>query len=139
MTIPRMNSKIGKTNILCVDDSQNMLLLCRAVLELNGYRVWTEPSGSRALEALEHHRIDAAIIDNEMPGMNGVQLAKAIKQNHPRLPVLMFSGSSPKDLGGVDCFLHKADGPRALVNALHSLGLQTARRQLSQAASANLD
>lgn len=118
-----INSKNGGVNILCVDDSQAMLSLCRAVLELNGYQVWTAPCGSRALEALERHNIDGAIIDNEMPEMNGIQLAKAIKRNHPKLPVLMFSGSWPEDMEAVDRFLYKTDGPCALVSALHSLGL----------------
>ena len=130
MSITRINAKIGKTKILCVDDSQTMLLLCSAVLERNGYQVWTAPCGCRALETLRQHHIDGAIIDNEMPGMSGVQLARVIKQSHPRLPILMFSGSSlPKSLAGIDCFLPKADGPIALVTALHSLGLQAVHRQ----------
>ena len=133
VNLSRMTARIGKTNILCVDDSQNMLSLCKAVLELNGYHVLTEPNGYRALQTLERQNIDGAIIDNEMPGMNGIQLAKAIKRSHPKLPVLMFSGSSPADLRGIDCFVHKTDGPRVLVNALHSLGLQAARMRTAAA------
>jgi len=132
MAISSLNSR-SRTSILCVDDCQHTLMLCRAVLELNGYHVWTAPGAGQALKTLEHHRVDGAIIDNEMPGMNGIQLAKTIKRRHPRLPVLMFSGSSsPEDLDSVDRFLPKGDGPWVLIDALHSLGLRTATRPSSQ-------
>lgn len=133
MATSPLNSKRSRTSILCVDDSQNTLLLCRAVLELNGYLVWTALSGYQALKTIQHHRIDGAIIDKEMPEMDGIGLAKEIKRSHPQLPVLMFSGSSsPEDLSAIDCFLPKGDGPWALVNALRSLGLQAGGRQPSQ-------
>ena len=39
--------------------------------------------------------IDAVILDYEMPGMNGLELATWLKQRHPTLPVIMISGSYP--------------------------------------------
>ena len=40
--------------------------------------------------------IDAVILDYEMPGMNGLELATWLKQRHPTLPIIMISGSHPE-------------------------------------------
>jgi DNA-binding response OmpR family regulator len=40
--------------------------------------------------------IDAVILDYEMPGMNGLELATWLKARHPTLPVIMISGSHPE-------------------------------------------
>ena len=112
-----------KAAILCVDDSQNMLLICRTILEASGYEVFTASNGKAGLETLEQHSIDAVVVDNRMPGMTGTELAQEIKQAHKNLPILMFSDSTsePASLGPIDLFLNKKNGPRALRDAVVSL------------------
>ena len=111
--------------ILCVDDSQNMLVICKAILEANGYTVFTASDGQAGLMARKLHAIDLVVIDNRMPGMSGVELAREIKQTHKNLPVLMFSDSDGKpSTNTVDVFLNKRNGPRALCDAV---GLLLAR------------
>jgi CheY-like chemotaxis protein len=112
-----------KAAILCVDDSQKMLLICRTILEASGYQVFTASDGKTGLKTLEQHSIDAIVIDNRMPGMSGTELAQEIKQAYKNLPILMFSdsGAEPTSLGSIDLFLNKKSGPRALRDAVASL------------------
>jgi CheY-like chemotaxis protein len=112
---------LHKAKILCVDDSPEMLFICRTFLEARGYEVLTASSGEAALETLKEHPVDAAITDNEMPGMTGVQLAREMKHVQINMPVLMFSSARPDALSSVDYFLDKYHGPVALVEALQSL------------------
>jgi two-component system, OmpR family, response regulator VanR len=111
-----------RPTILCVDDSENMLVICKAILEASGYTVFTASNGQAALAALRSQSIDLAVIDNRMPGMTGVDLAKEIKRTY-NLPVLMFSDSDDQPLSAstVDVFLNKRSGPRALCNAVGML------------------
>jgi DNA-binding NtrC family response regulator len=104
-----------KVTILCVDDSSDILTLCKLILEANGFDVITASNGRVALVRLKENAIDAAVIDNAMPGMSGVRLAQEIKGTHKDVPVLMFSGSlpSPDALSSVDGFLNKNEGPAA--------------------------
>jgi CheY-like chemotaxis protein len=56
-------------------------------------------------------RPDVVITDYEMPGMNGAEVARAMKALNPDLPVILFSGSnvlSPRNLRAVDAFCDKA-------------------------------
>jgi CheY-like chemotaxis protein len=118
-------TKISRTAgaaILCVDDSEKMLIICRAILEASGYKVFTARNGKAGLEALKHDAIDIAVIDNQMPGMTGAELAREIKREHKNLPVLMFSDSGPEPgAAAIDFFLNKKSGPRALSDAVASL------------------
>jgi CheY-like chemotaxis protein len=114
--------------ILCVDDSEKMLIICRAILEAGGYQVFTAHDAKAGLEALKHYAIDIAVIDNQMPGMTGAELAREIKREHKNLPVLMFSDSGPEPAAAaIDFFLNKKSGPRALSDAVASLLAKTAR------------
>src|ERR1700756_3167602 len=102
-----------KPTILCVDDSEDILLICRTALESGGYQVFTADNGVEALELLKKHPVDAAIIDKVMPGMCGADLAREIKRVDANIPVIMFSSSErPAELAEfVDCYLSKGHGP----------------------------
>jgi CheY-like chemotaxis protein len=116
--------------VLCVDDSENMLVICRAILEASGYRVFTASDGEMGLDTLQHHAIDIAIVDNRMPGMTGPELAQEIKRIY-HLPVLLFSDSGPVPApsGSIDVFVNKKEGPRALCEAVGLLLARTAEHQ----------
>lgn len=109
--------------ILCVDDSETMLIICQTMLEANGYKVHTAHNGKAALQILEMHSIDLVIVDNRMPEMSGTELAREIKQLRKNLPVLMFSDSSdkPTPSESVDLFVNKMSGPRTLCDAVGAL------------------
>jgi CheY-like chemotaxis protein len=105
-----------RPSILCVDDSQEILEICRTILEAGGYLVSTASSGAEALELLQLHSMDAAVIDNIMLGMNGLDLAHQIKSSAPNVLVVMYSGTLRNDesIPFVDACLPKGEGPLAL-------------------------
>lgn len=117
-TSPTSIPKMGQTqpSILCVDDSQEILEICRTILTAGGYLVLTTNSGAGALELLQLHSIDAAVIDNIMPGMNGLDLARQIKSSANDVLVVMYSGTLRGDerFPFVDACLPKGEGPLAL-------------------------
>ena len=103
-------------SILCVDDSQEFLLICQTALEADGFQVLTAESGPAALDLLQTHPVDAIVIDNVMPGMSGLALAKEIKRNSPGVPVILFSSLEQPDeiVPFIDSYLSKGQGPLAL-------------------------
>jgi len=84
--------------VMCVDDDAGIRELYGALLGQNGYEVIAATNGRHALHVFEskEKEIDAVILDYEMPGMNGLELATWLKQRHPTLPVIMVSGSHPE-------------------------------------------
>ncbi len=105
-----------RPSILCVDDSQEILEICQTILEAHGYLVFTASNGAEALELLQLHSMDAAVLDNIMPGMNGLDLAHQIKSSTPGILVVMYSGTlrNNESIPFVDACLPKGEGPVAL-------------------------
>ena len=78
--------------ILAVDDDDLVLTNTAGMLETMGHTVFQAGSGREALHMLEQGRIDLVVTDHAMPGMTGAQLADAIEQAYPDLPVLIITG-----------------------------------------------
>lgn len=117
------NMELRHPCILCVDDSQEILLICQTVLEADGYHVLTAGSGRAALELLNTHSIDAVVIDNVMPGMSGIALAREIKRVSPGVPVVLYSSLEQPDeiVPFIDSYLSKGQGPLALRKLVRGL------------------
>jgi DNA-binding NtrC family response regulator len=82
----------GKQKILWVDDSSSLLSLYQAVFGSLGFEVTTTSSPQ---DALRHAGdVDIAILDYDMPDMNGAVLASLLKGSHRTLPVILYSGNS---------------------------------------------
>ena len=71
-----------KPTILIVDDDPNSLEIVRTYLEARGYRVATANDGKEALARIEELRPSLVLLDVMMPGMDGWEVARVIK-NHP--------------------------------------------------------
>ena len=98
--------------LLCIDDNQSSLKICKIILENSGYKVLTASSGREGLEVLASNAIDAVILDYQMPEMNGELVAAEMKRTNPEIPILMLSGwvSLPESaLRLVDEFVAKGD------------------------------
>jgi CheY-like chemotaxis protein len=79
--------------LLCVDDDPRIRGFYEALLGSHGYEVIVASSGRQALKVFHSNQeIDAVILDYEMPGMNGVELAAKLKLSNPTIPVIMISG-----------------------------------------------
>jgi len=110
--------------LLCVDDNQSSLKICKIILEDSGYKILTAGSGREGLEVFGSNAIDAVILDYQMPGLNGELVGVEMKQTNPRIPILMLTGwgSLPESLLQlVDEFVTKGDPVEFLLLAIQKL------------------
>jgi CheY-like chemotaxis protein len=111
-----------RPSILCIDDDESSLKVRKLLLEVSGYDVFTAVSGADGIEALATGlSVDLVLLDYLMPGLNGDEVAKQLKQTHPLLPIIMFSAfpELPDEaLQSVDFFLQKGDDPVILLDRL---------------------
>ncbi len=77
--------------ILLVDDEDSIHLLYREELEDEGYEVHSALSGEEALAQLKIIVPDLVILDINMPGINGIDALRQIKEMNPSLPVILSS------------------------------------------------
>jgi DNA-binding response OmpR family regulator len=99
-----------KYHLLLVDDEPVVCGLTRLVLEAAGYAVTTAESFEEALRLAEETPFSLAIVDILLPHMDGLELLDVLKQNHPRLPVIVFTGVGFNDEAMQDALRKKADG-----------------------------
>jgi signal transduction histidine kinase len=89
--------KQSSLNILCIDDEPQMLRLLGDCLPSFGHRVTISSSGEKGLELfraakLRNQPYEMVITDLGLPGVDGHQVAKAIKTESPGMPVIMLTG-----------------------------------------------
>jgi DNA-binding NtrC family response regulator len=77
--------------ILVVDDEQGQRRSLAIALKFEGFQVTEASSSEEALEHLAGARFDAALVDVVMPGMNGLELARHVHEDHPRTKVVLVS------------------------------------------------
>ncbi|HWU40639.1 MAG TPA: response regulator, partial [Candidatus Acidoferrum sp.] len=77
--------------ILIVDDEEQMRDLLAKVLEKNGYQVSSAGDGGHALSLLEREPMDLVVTDVRMPGLNGMEALRAIKELNPDIVVLIMT------------------------------------------------
>jgi DNA-binding NtrC family response regulator len=77
--------------ILIVDDESRMAEVIAMALTRSGHTAAIATSGADALEAFDRAPADLVITDWKMPGMDGVELLKALKQKAPSLPVILIT------------------------------------------------
>ncbi len=81
--------------ILAVDDDALVLMSTCAILEELGHKVLEAVSGKDALRTLlEVGDVDLVITDQAMPGMSGVEMAQAMREQRPNLPIVVATGYS---------------------------------------------
>jgi CheY-like chemotaxis protein len=82
----------AKMTILVVDDDPLIAMGTVDMLEDLGHEAVSTQSGMQALEVLENREFDLLITDFSMPRMTGMQLAKAVRELRPELPILLATG-----------------------------------------------
>jgi CheY-like chemotaxis protein len=109
--------------VLCVDDAEPALALRALILEAKGYAVTISNSALRAAETFERGKFDVAILDYEMPAMNGLQLAARLKNASPELKTILYTGVAyavRPDLPFIDAMVDKSDGVEKLLAAIEA-------------------
>jgi CheY-like chemotaxis protein len=113
--------------VLVVDDEKNIRLTLRQVLEEEGLHVETASDGAEALEKVRAASFDLVLMDLRMPGLGGLETMPQLREQHPNLPVVVFTAHGNAEnateamkLGATD-FAEKPFSPtqiRALVRGL---------------------
>ena len=81
-----------KETILIIDDETNIRLSLAGILDDEGYDTREAASGEEGLEAVRKEPPDLVLLDIWMPGIDGMEVLKRLKETHPFLPVIMMSG-----------------------------------------------
>ena len=119
--------------ILIAEDDADIRSLLRLYLEGEGMRVLEAADGNTALELAREHTPDMAIRDVMMPGLNGYELTRALRQ-YSDLPILILSAKSQdndKILGlnlGADDYIAKPFNPVEIAARVKAQLRRTARR-----------
>ncbi len=114
--------------ILLIDDNAIQAATRQAILRRAGYYVIAVLNPLRALEQFQNSAFPAdiklVITDHLMPGMNGAEFVRALRQTHPHLPVLVISGleEAEHEYAGLDVlFRLKPLMPDHLLSSVHGL------------------
>jgi CheY-like chemotaxis protein len=113
--------------ILIVEDEDFHRVILKKILTDHGYHVVEAVNGSDGLEVMRTTKIDLVISDLEMPGMDGMEFTKWVKELYPKFPVVIVtahaSNFSPKEIlnVNVDAFLHKPFNKEDLLKILERL------------------
>ena len=113
-----------RPTVLYVDDNPRSSRLLASVLEDCGFRVIAKTDPAEAVSLSRHINFDLALLDYEMPVMNGARLARELKCLVPDLPVVLISGRSslpPAELEFVDAHFGFATDLDDLLWTLHVL------------------
>src|SRR4051794_17642615 len=81
-----------RPTLLCVDDDLQCLAVRKIMFEAFGFSVTTTPDPRQALRLHATQHFDAAVLDFQMPHLNGAELAKSMKLARPDVPVVILSG-----------------------------------------------
>jgi CheY-like chemotaxis protein len=110
--------------VLIADDEPSLRLLVQATLESDDYTIVEASDGDEAWALLQQHRPSVALLDIQMPGLTGLELARAIKANPAHFDgtqvILLTSKAQAADVAagmaaGADLYLTKPFSPLQLM------------------------
>jgi|SRR6185369_2703304 CheY-like chemotaxis protein len=128
--------------VLCIDDDEDSLKVRELLLKNMGYDTLLAPDGDRGLALFTQRAVDIVIVDYAMPGLNGAEVARAIRAMRPEVPIVMLSGQPVKPDGvdsEVDSFVTKGRDTGDLLEELeHLLSKKKLRTQYESGESRRL-
>src|SRR5262245_2131883 len=123
-----------KRRILIVEDDEIFLRPLQRTLEVAGYDVTVTPSGVEALDALKGDDIDLVLTDKRLPGMDGVDLVRRVRAEHPDLAVIVMTAYGTIEsaveavrLGAADYLVKPLESAELLIVARHAIEFQELR------------
>ncbi len=110
--------------VLWADDEIDLLKPHILFLAQKGYQVTPVPSGTEALEAIENNDYDIVFLDENMPGISGLETLQSLKAMKPYIPVVMVTKSEEEQImnqaigGKIADYLIKPVNPNQLLLSL---------------------
>jgi DNA-binding response OmpR family regulator len=131
---PILDLKLGypimhKTKILLIEDEEDIAALIKLQAELSGYKMIVETDGLNGFRAIERENPEIVILDIMLPGMNGLDVCRKVK-NVPELkhiPIILISAKSEEldvILGlelGADDYVTKPFSPKVLFSRIKAV------------------
>ncbi|MEO7412073.1 MAG: response regulator [Opitutaceae bacterium] len=116
----------AKPRCVIVDDDPDFLIFAGSftVRIRPDFEVTEFPGGLAALEFLAKNQVDLVITDYRMPGMNGLQLASAVRWIYPAMPIVLMSGDDLEKEAvkqGISAFVAKRSFTADLTSAIQRL------------------
>ena len=92
-TQPRDPKNVGEPfRVLVIDDDPGVRDYMEALVSRQGYRVFAAADSEQALAGLDETRPDVITLDVVLPGIDGLETLRRLKQRLPEVPVVMLSG-----------------------------------------------
>jgi CheY-like chemotaxis protein len=120
-TIMMTSERLSAPRILLVDDEAQPLELRAQIMKLHGFSVSTADNPMKVIAMLTGKAmkdIRVAVLDYNMPGMNGCVLADRLRSAFPELRIILYSGAldiPEGEMGGIDALVSKSDGIGCLI------------------------
>ena len=84
--------------ILIIDDQRGIRLLLNEVFSKNMYKVYQAANGMEALQILENQPIDCILLDMRIPGMNGIEILREIRERNLDMPIFMMTAFEEEEM-----------------------------------------
>jgi DNA-binding response OmpR family regulator len=81
--------------ILIIDDSEHVRSFLTDILAESGYQVIAAPDGEQGLEVLKREHPDCVLLDVILPGIDGLEVLRRIRETNLKIPVLMMTAEDP--------------------------------------------
>jgi len=81
--------------VLFVDDNEVLARLSCEILQMEGFHAVAAYNAQEALRAFDAENFDILVTDFRMEGMNGLELARAIHEKHPKTPIIIVTAYGP--------------------------------------------
>lgn len=89
---------MDKKKVLIVDDQNGIRILLMEVFSTEGYTMYQAANGKIALEIVENDVPDLVLLDMKIPGMDGLEILKHIKEMNPSIKVIMMTAYGELDM-----------------------------------------
>lgn len=118
--------------VLLIDDEPGIRRMMTLDLTADGYQVATAEDGASGLEAFRRYRPEIVITDLKMPGMDGIEVLRRLKQESPETEVIVITGHGDLDLAVQSLQLEASDFiTKPVSEAALSVALSRAAQRLS--------
>ena len=92
------------TTLFVIDDDIEVATLIGVIAERAGFKVATICDSTKVFDALQHHEPDAIVLDLQMPGLDGIQVLRALAERQSQAGILLVSGMDERIRAAAETF-----------------------------------